>query len=82
MASIYIDLNPVAANVAETPETSKYTSIKQRLDHVKEQGKTARLKAAKGGVRFPVRWRHLDSKNRTGSARSKTAAGWIRPAKG
>ena len=49
MSSIYIDLNPVAAKVAETPETSKYTSIKQRLDHVEVQGKTARLKAANGG---------------------------------
>jgi hypothetical protein len=32
--SVYIDLNPVAAQVATTPETSDYTSIKQRLDHV------------------------------------------------
>ena len=26
---VYIDLNPVAAKVAKTPETSDYTSIKQ-----------------------------------------------------
>jgi REP element-mobilizing transposase RayT len=31
---VYIDLNPVAAKVAETPETSDYTSIKQRVEHV------------------------------------------------
>jgi REP element-mobilizing transposase RayT len=47
--SVYIDLNPVAANIAETPETSDYTSIKQRVDHVDAQGKTAELGAAKRG---------------------------------
>jgi hypothetical protein len=47
--SVYIDLNPVAAQVAATPETSDYTSIKQRVDHVDGQGKTGQLEAAKGG---------------------------------
>jgi hypothetical protein len=48
-ASLYIDLNPVAAKAAETPETSEYTSIKQRLDHAEAEGKTAKLEAANGG---------------------------------
>jgi len=30
----YIDLNPVAASIAEVPEASEHTSIKQRVDHV------------------------------------------------
>ena len=30
----YIDLNPVAAEIAEAPETSKHTSIKIRVEHV------------------------------------------------
>ena len=47
--SVYIDLNPVAAKVAETPETSDYTSIKQRVDHVEVRGKTAELEAANSG---------------------------------
>ena len=47
--SVYIDLNPVAAQVATTPEKSDYTSIKQRLGHVEAQGATARLEAAKDG---------------------------------
>jgi hypothetical protein len=42
-------LNPVAAKIAATPETSEYTSIKQRLDHVEVEGKTAQLEAAKNG---------------------------------
>jgi hypothetical protein len=46
---VYIDLNPVAAKVAETPETSDYTSIKQRLDHVEAEGKTAQMEAANSG---------------------------------
>jgi hypothetical protein len=42
-------LNPVAAKIAKTPETTEYTSIKQRLDHVEAQGATAQLEAAKDG---------------------------------
>ena len=45
----YIDLNPVAAGIAEAPETSKYTSIKQRVEHVEAQRRTAQLEAAGHG---------------------------------
>ena len=45
----YIDLNPVAAGIAEAPETSKYTSIRQRVEHVEAQGQTAQLEAAGHG---------------------------------
>jgi hypothetical protein len=45
----YIDLNPVAAGIARAPETSKHTSVKERVDHVKAQRRTADLKAARGG---------------------------------
>jgi hypothetical protein len=47
--SMYIDLNPVAAKVAEVPETSEHTSIKQRVDHIKANDATPQLEAAKGG---------------------------------
>ena len=46
---VYIDLNPVAAGIAETPETSEYTSIKARVEHVEAQNQTDRLEAAAGG---------------------------------
>jgi REP element-mobilizing transposase RayT len=50
-ACAYIDLNPVAAGIAETPEASGHTSIKERVEHVKAQGRTEDLKAAhKGSV--------------------------------
>ena len=40
------NLYPVAANIATTPETSDCTSIKQRVEQVEAQGKTAELQAA------------------------------------
>ena len=45
----YIDLNPVAAGIAEVPEASAHTSIKERVDHVQAQGRTEDLKAARDG---------------------------------
>ena len=45
----YIDLNPVAARVADVPEASAHTSIKARVEHVKDQGRTEDLNAARQG---------------------------------
>ena len=45
----YIDLNPVAAGIAEVPEASAHTSIKERVEHVKTQGRDDDLKAASKG---------------------------------
>ena len=45
----YIDLNPVAAGIAAAPETSRHTSIRQRVRHVRAKGKLAHLKAAARG---------------------------------
>ena len=39
----------MAAKVTKNPETSDYTSIKQRVENVEAQGKTAELAAAEGG---------------------------------
>lgn len=32
----YVDLNPVRAGIETTPEASAHTSIKKRVEHVKE----------------------------------------------
>jgi REP element-mobilizing transposase RayT len=45
----YIDLNPVAAGVAAAPETSRHTSVRQRVRHVTAKGRLADLKAAESG---------------------------------
>jgi len=34
----YVDLNPIRANIAQTLESSKHTSIKQRIKEVKKKG--------------------------------------------
>jgi REP element-mobilizing transposase RayT len=47
----YIDLNPVAAGMAATPETSRHTSVRQRVQHAKELGQLESLKeAARGSI--------------------------------
>jgi hypothetical protein len=45
----YIDLNPLAAGLASTPETSAHTSVGQRVDHARRVGKLDALKAAAKG---------------------------------
>ena len=42
----YIDLNPVAAGLAATPETSPHTSVHRRVQHAAARGKLKDLKAA------------------------------------
>lgn len=42
----YIDLNPVAAGIATTPEAARHTSIKQRVDHVRKHHSLGTLKLA------------------------------------
>src|SRR5262249_25167900 len=48
-ACAYVDLNAVAAGIAAVPESSAHTSIKARVDHVNDQGRTDHLKPARVG---------------------------------
>jgi REP element-mobilizing transposase RayT len=45
----YIDLNPVAAGISVTPETSSYTSVHSRVEHCRDQGRLDDLQAARIG---------------------------------
>jgi hypothetical protein len=45
----YIDLSPIAAGIAKLPEASEHTSIKERVEHARAQGRTEDLKAARNG---------------------------------
>jgi hypothetical protein len=45
----YIELNPVAAGIADVPEAGEHASVKQRVDHVEANGRTDDLKAARDG---------------------------------
>jgi REP element-mobilizing transposase RayT len=42
----YIDLNPVAAGIADVPEASDHTSIKQRIDHARKAGALESIRRA------------------------------------
>ncbi|MHC5537089.1 transposase, partial [Singulisphaera rosea] len=46
----YIDLNPVAAGLIDVREASPHTSIKERVDHVKDQERCEDLEASRRGV--------------------------------
>ncbi len=48
-ACAYIDLNPVAAGIAPAPEESLHTSVKARVENVKQKGREADLQAAQDG---------------------------------
>ncbi|GAC15509.1 transposase [Aliiglaciecola lipolytica] len=40
---VYVDLNPVRANIADTPDKSKHTSIKRRIDALNQRGQPTAL---------------------------------------
>lgn len=46
---VYVDLNPTAAGTAPTPETSKHTSIRRRVEHARKKRRIGDLKASRQG---------------------------------
>ena len=84
----YIDLNPVAAGLAPTPEASAHTSIKARVDHCAAQGKletlktdsryTAKVNVEQGNWLFPIKDRRDQNGNGlAGLMRGISLAGYL-----
>jgi hypothetical protein len=64
----YVDLNLVAAGLAEVPEESDYTSIKARIEHCRQQGRledlrSAMKKAAEGSTLSPQEASRLEEQH-------------------
>ncbi len=45
----HLQMNPVPAGIAQASETSTHTSIKQRVEHVREQDRAEDLKVTEDG---------------------------------
>ena len=84
----YIDLNPVAAGIAPTPEKSPHTSIHSRVDHVKAEGKLDKLREGSPYVSkvqlekdhwlFPIEdKRHSDGSGLAGLLRGISLTGYL-----
>jgi len=51
----YVDLNPIRAAMATTPEQSDYTSIQERIEHPDGSGLAAMSKQAEGALPFDLK---------------------------
>ena len=78
--SVYIDLNPVAAEVAQTPETMRIRRSSSGWTMSRQKARLPSCRPPRGEA-SPVRKRRPVWKSLFGSVRSKTVAGWIRDAK-
>lgn len=80
----YVDLNPIRAEMATTPETSEYTSIKKRIEHAKHGKQPNSLMRFAGnpekhmtkGIPFEFKY-YLELVELTGQSIRSDKAGYI-----
>jgi len=51
----YVDLNPIRAAMAKTPETSDYTSVQERIKHPENDGLTPFIDQSDDGIPFTLK---------------------------
>jgi len=51
----YVDLNPIRAAMAETPEQSDYTSVQERIDHPEDSSLRPFSETAEDGIPFNLK---------------------------